>query len=1708
MCDHRPTRACFYLLGILLLCGLTFWHLPALWQGNRNASSTAMQSGVVYAQDSEPTDGTDTTVFLPLIANEAGQRAALSPQATPEKAFVQEIQALATLLASWAEMLAVDTDLSVLRAALATEKVRLLALDTEIRANFAIQEEKLRAAALPALILQRHTDGVRAHEEAWQQLLDELTALDNAQTANQLQEAIGRTQAFLQQSQPAPVAQLPNEEDLATRQAQNKPIPLTFATELPTVGAAATQAGLSVPGNPPDATDLLPTIDLPLNQEIIDLAATLDNAPLQIYQYVKNTIAYEPYLGSRKGALETLHLQEGNDYDQASLLIALLRAAGFPARYVAGRALLPAAQINGWLGVDDVNAAGSLLGLAGLGVIGYNMPNGGQAIEFNHVWVAAYLPYTNYRGAPEDASDAQWIPLDPSIKTLEVRPGVDIPEAMDFDAAAFVDSYISTFHTLSPVELYLQQIETYVATNYPSLTYPDDIIRQRIIQPDPLPMLPASLPYLITSQSADYAEIPANKRYRIGFELLDEDDLTLFTYTADLPTIAGKRITLSYLPATAADQAVVDLYGDLYATPPSLLNLQPVLKIDGVIVVQGPAVVPGAYHTGKHYFYRPTGDNLGVSSTSHLITAGEYQGIAFDTYRMRLGALTPTNSGSTPDTDGLLGEQLYRTAMAYLDRQGQSWELTADTMQVVNATSVAQAIATNDVAVYYWGGGVVGWEARSLTIDAQNKTVGGAFSVTDGTSDLSFMILTGAEGSTLENRLFEDLYGQEAVSTIKVLELAADADIPICVMTAGNVGACSTMNQSALLIGTMNLALTLGYEVVAPKDALTYHDWHGGGFIARNPVTKEGYWYIVEGGLNGGMTVDNLIAWTNDLSYILLLPLAHLCTDEPEVTAEFISPPSPLENSYWPRQKGWLSTLALLQPWNIGRVQPVFETEYTICFALIDGSKLYPKVTWWHAPSVPYPVGEHTFSAGAGTGITRTFTIFDVIVDTPEGVYAPVNGDALQLEARVIPEMPPDAALVWEQSGVGTGNYSAPLAAMTTVTGTTTGNMVTKVTVTNPNGSVSDEQDLTVFGVKVLDGSDAFMGKGYNANLPDFPDAAPPDPAQILYYIDAPNHPEQGLFIAQQVTMTVSSGNVLTHTTPLSMSLPGNRNTTWDGTNLDADFVPAGLYQSRIMVEAPNGKTAVSDPYDIAVVEVTSVEFFDLAGNAIACPPVVPPAAPAAACNQHPTHPGGVRIFPGSLVAGQPRNNKIRVRATLNTAVPITSALPIYFKSYDVNDPTGLIDDNNNDLTVSIPLNGEVDTGISDGDNTVEVDFVVTMHPGDNFKVFASTNQLLLQNLSDAYVENAIDPTGATTVPLLQPLSSERLTIWRYVHVERDSMTAVANALPGEENFVQGNITAIDQAAQQAHVDIVLRDGSDDLDSAIPRNGRFENGVLTTGGVAFPILGNGIDYLRYNNLQIPYAILDSGGGNNGNGDILNMTPNGGNTDLVVTGPLVPNLYVSGTITIAGTNYGVAQNLTDTVSVTGSIQISFTLVDDDAIVDPGPPDTSHVVAGVDNRFAYAYVEAWIHDDNADVSFVRNTGITNVELIAGYDFDMKPTVENGDYWIVYLLGGFQFVELQDRDPLHEGVAWGYADSIGSGDGAIIAMETYRDSPPNDPAVPGYGEPSTVAHEIGHLFGGDHDQDGIMCGFTEHHGGICRKFTEFGDATLIFIRTIVHP
>jgi hypothetical protein len=86
----------------------------------------------------------------------------------------------------------------------------------------------------------------------------------------------------------------------------------------------------------------------PTDPYIVAQAAALSNNPTQIFQFVRDQTVFQAYSGSVKGARGTLWSLGGNSLDRASLLIALLGAAGYTAQYVQGtlNSTLAATLIN------------------------------------------------------------------------------------------------------------------------------------------------------------------------------------------------------------------------------------------------------------------------------------------------------------------------------------------------------------------------------------------------------------------------------------------------------------------------------------------------------------------------------------------------------------------------------------------------------------------------------------------------------------------------------------------------------------------------------------------------------------------------------------------------------------------------------------------------------------------------------------------------------------------------------------------------------------------------------------------------------------------------------------------------------------------------------------------------------------------------------------------------------------------------------------------------------------------------------------------------------------------------------------------------------------------------------------------------------------------------------------------------------------------
>ena len=65
---------------------------------------------------------------------------------------------------------------------------------------------------------------------------------------------------------------------------------------------------------------------------------------MAIHNWVRNTIEWTPTWGAIQSAQDTLDKQRGNAVDIAGLQIALLRAAGIPARYQFGTVEMTATQ--------------------------------------------------------------------------------------------------------------------------------------------------------------------------------------------------------------------------------------------------------------------------------------------------------------------------------------------------------------------------------------------------------------------------------------------------------------------------------------------------------------------------------------------------------------------------------------------------------------------------------------------------------------------------------------------------------------------------------------------------------------------------------------------------------------------------------------------------------------------------------------------------------------------------------------------------------------------------------------------------------------------------------------------------------------------------------------------------------------------------------------------------------------------------------------------------------------------------------------------------------------------------------------------------------------------------------------------------------------------------------------------------------------------
>lgn len=410
--------------------------------------------------------------------------------------------------------------------------------------------------------------------------------------------------------------------------------------------------------------DLAETPEVQFTPEIIAKAQELGNNPVKIYEWVRNNIEFVPTWGSVQGAQMTLLTRQGNSFDTASLLIALLRAAGIHARYVTGTIELPIDKVMNWAGgFTDPMAALDFMSSGGVPMKGLVAGGKVVAARMEHVWVEAYINYIPSRGARHvNGHEDTWISLDPSYKQYTFTPGIDIKSAVPFDAQSFLTQlqsgatidntagYVTGVNSLlvqQTMQDYQSRVQNYIQQNHPNATVGDVLGKKEIVKQE-FPYLLGTLPYRTAVKGATFTDIPDSLRQTLSFNVKSDDTSsqtsppdTSLNYTTSLPELAGKKITLSYSPATPQDEAVIDSYlpqphadgtpiqpSELPSSLPAyLINVKPELRIDGQVVATGEPIGLGGTDIFTMTFNSPA---YGADQIVNYIDAGGVYGVRLE----------------------------------------------------------------------------------------------------------------------------------------------------------------------------------------------------------------------------------------------------------------------------------------------------------------------------------------------------------------------------------------------------------------------------------------------------------------------------------------------------------------------------------------------------------------------------------------------------------------------------------------------------------------------------------------------------------------------------------------------------------------------------------------------------------------------------------------------------------------------------------------------------------------------------------------------------------------------------------------------------------------------------------------------------------------------------------------------------------------------
>jgi RHS repeat-associated protein len=559
---------------------------------------------------------------------------------------------------------------------------------------------------------------------------------------------------------------------------------------------------------------------------IAELARSLRGNADLIYEYVRNNIELVPNWGIQKGAFGALLDNKGTAFDQASLMVALLRQSGYTASFVKGRVNVAPAQARDWFGVDPANICGvsSFLGSTQIPSSNYYMTgsyvcdgsSGLYSVKLDHVWVKVNIGGTNYY-------------FDPSLKPHTQINGIDLASATGYNAASYMTAAkagatiaadyvqgINRNNIRSNLTTYANNLATYLRANYPVATL-YDVIGGRVITPhDGTALRQATLPYQDTTMAlTEWTDIPDNYKttLRIQYQGIDQ------TLTSD--AIYSRRLTLTYNATN-----------------------QPVLSLDGAALATGTAVTPGTY------------GNVSMTVT-HGAYASTFVNQAFAAQIKAGGTFLIVNAWGDAGRGPI---ELHRARLDQAIAAGKaagSEEVLGTTLAVLSSNYIAQNYRANYItdklahttSLFHHELGIAGYNTAAY-IDLQGVMVS-VFRQDSLLRDDPSFYSASMHGSIFESIAIQQTTGASAVSTVKLLDIAVASNDRIYDANSANYATAVQPN----LVGCtgwlpyFQTGIDSGRRLILPaRCTLNEGSWTGAG------------WYSILLAANGYLSVGSMIS--------------------------------------------------------------------------------------------------------------------------------------------------------------------------------------------------------------------------------------------------------------------------------------------------------------------------------------------------------------------------------------------------------------------------------------------------------------------------------------------------------------------------------------------------------------------------------------------------------------------------------------------------------------------------------------------------------------------------------------------------------------------------------------------------------------------------------------------------------------------------------